>query len=321
MARLGRARGLVRVGRALPAHPEAAPRAPGWKEASPGWIQEALARSQRLPGGGWYVLDASRALDKRPRRFLVRNRALVAWRAGQRLVVGPDACPHLGASLAGGEICSGRLRCRWHGLELGPEGRGAWQPLPSWDDGVLLWARLDHGEQPTERPSLPRRPPRRVEAVIRVEARCDPADVVANRLDPWHGPHLHAYAFARLRVLDLREDEVTVRVAYRLAGPVAVEVDARFHCVDPRTIVMTIVEGEGRGSVVETHATPMEPGRTAIVEAILATSDRRGLALARRAGFAARWWLERAARRLWKDDAAYAERRYQLADRKQESDI
>ena len=38
------------------------------------------------------------------------------------------------------------------------------------------------------------------------------------------------------------------------------EVDARFHCPEPRTIVMTIIRGEGVGSDVETHATPLEAG-------------------------------------------------------------
>ena len=46
---------------------------------------------------------------------------------------------------------------------------------------------------------------------------------------------------------------------------------------------MTIVRGDGLGSVVETHATPIAPGRTAIIEATLATSDRPGFALAARA--------------------------------------
>jgi hypothetical protein len=62
-----------------------------------------------------------------------------------------------------------------------------------------------------------------------------------------------------------------VRVSVRVLGPLAVEVDATFHCPDPRTIVMTIIEGEGVGSVVETHATPIGPGRTAVIEATLAT--------------------------------------------------
>jgi isorenieratene synthase len=100
-----------------------------------------------------------------------------------------------------------------------------------------------------------------------------------------------------------------------VAGPVAVEVDAAFHCPDPRTIVMTIVAGEGAGSVVETHATPIEPGRTAIVEATLAASQRPGFRWARRLAPLLRPVIERAARRLWVDDAAYAERRYALRTR------
>jgi isorenieratene synthase len=71
---------------------------------------------------------------------------------------------------------------------------------------------------------------------------------------------------------------------------------------------MTIVEGEGKGSVVETHATPIEPGRTAIVEATLATSDRQGFRHAMKLVRIIRPFIERSARRLWKDDAAYAER-------------
>jgi hypothetical protein len=89
-------------------------------------------------------------------------------------------------------------------------------------------------------------------------------------------------------------------------------VDARFACPDPRTIAMTILAGEGAGSVVETHATPLGPGRTAIIEATLATSDRRGFAVALAARGALRGLIRRAARRLWRDDAAYAERRYAL---------
>jgi isorenieratene synthase len=93
-------------------------------------------------------------------------------------------------------------------------------------------------------------------------------------------------------------------------GPLAVEVDARFHCPDRRTIVMTIVGGDGAGSVVETHATPIGPGRTAIIEATLATSDRPQFTLALRAARFIRPLIERAAARLWIEDIAYAERRH-----------
>ncbi len=75
---------------------------------------------------------------------------------------------------------------------------------------------------------------------------------------------------------------------------------------------MTIVEGEGRGSVVETHATPIERGRTSIVEATLATSERPGFLYAVKFSRYIRPFIERSARRLWVDDAAYAERLYAL---------
>ncbi len=148
--------------------------------------------------------------------------------------------------------------------------------------------------------------------------RCDPEDIIANRLDPWHGVHFHPYAFASLTVLDLDDDSVKVRVAKRLIGRVVAETDATFHSPEPRSIVMTILEGEGKGSVVETHATPIEPGRTLVVEATLATSDRAGFRHARKLQPLIRPFIERSARRLWVDDAAYAERLYELRNRSRE---
>ena len=285
---------------------------PDWQQASSAWIAGALGRSQELPSGGWYVLDAARAITERPRRFDVDGRALVAFRDGARAIVAPDACPHLGASLSGGHVENGHVVCPWHGLRLGAEGFGAWKPLPTCDDGLLLWVRVDGEERSTDGPLLPVRPAKSIDAVLRIEADCDPRDVIANRLDPWHGAHFHAHSFGRLRVIDRQPDEITVRVAYRLAGQVAVEVDARFHCVDRRTIVMTLVRGEGEGSVVETHATPQRPGRTAIVEAVMAYSDRRSFRVARAAAPLLRPVLRAASRRLWVDDASYAERLYAL---------
>jgi isorenieratene synthase len=114
-------------------------------------------------------------------------------------------------------------------------------------------------------------------------------------------------------VIEQGEDEVTVRVAYRVIGRFAVEVDARFHSPDLRSIVMTIVRGEGEGSVVETHATPVSPGRSAVVELTLATSDNpRFWPVVKTIGRALRPLVRRAAQKLWTDDAAYAERRFRL---------
>lgn len=300
------------LGRALPAATSVDPR-PDWQQANPAWIAAALRLSQELPSGGWYVLDAARRIIDRPRCFRVDGRSFVAFRdGGGPAIIAPDACPHLGASLSGGHVEGGSIVCPWHGLRLGASGFGSWKPLPSHDDGVLLWVRLDGEGVSTDAPRLPARPAKPICAVLRMEAGCEPRDVIANRLDPWHGAHLHAHSFSRLRVIDQRPDEITVRVAYRVLRSIAVEVDARFHCVDPRTIVMTILRGEGEGSVVETHATPIEPGRTAIVEAILAHSDRRGFGFARTVAPLLRPLLRAAARRLWIDDAAYAERLYAL---------
>jgi len=282
-------------------------------QASPAWIARALAHAEALPTGGWYVLHASAEIGVRPRCLWVRDRALVVWRDAAGVHAAPDACPHLGASLSTGRVCEGRLVCPWHGLALGADGYGAWRPLPTHDDGILAWVQIDGEETPTAAPLLAQRPQAALDATVRLEAACEPKDVIANRLDPWHGTHLHTTSFAALRVIEQQEDEVTVRVAFRLLGPLAVEVDARFHCVDARTIVMTIVRGEGEGSVVETHVTPMRPGRTAIVEATLATSERPGFKRAHNLGPLLRPAIRWAAHRLWADDLSYAERVNALA--------
>jgi hypothetical protein len=49
-----------------------------------------------------------------------------------------------------------------------------------------------------------------------------------------------------------------------------------------------------------------------VVEAVVATSERPGFAVARRAAPLVRQVLRYAAGRLWRDDLAYAERRWAL---------
>lgn len=72
------------------------------------------------------------------------------------------------------------------------------------------------------------------------------------------------------------------------------------------------------GFVVETHATPLgpdesgHPPHTAVIEAVIASSDRPGFAAARRAAPLPRPLVRAAAGRLWRDDLAYAERRRRL---------
>jgi len=308
---------LIVFGRPLPDIPRYSP-LPDWQQADPRWMDSALKLALAKPGGGWFVVDESRrftGLGDRTLTYRIDDRELVFWQGPRGLMAAPDACPHMGASMAAGTVRAGHLVCPWHGLELCDKPQGAWRPLPVHDDGVLVWVRVDDaGETPSDRPYLPERPARYIDAVVRLEARCRPEDLIANRLDPWHGVHFHGHTFKRLQVVERGTDEITVRVAFAVIGRLAVEVDARFHCPDPRTIVMTIVRGDGIGPVVETHSSPIDEHRCAVVEATLATSDRPQFAHVVRFARWARPWLERRARRLWVEDVAYAERRRAVLD-------
>jgi hypothetical protein len=304
---------------------------PTYRDASPALIEAARKRGEARRSGNWFAFAASRAIRReRPFSTRVAGTELVAWRDGQgRLHAGPGACPHLGAPLARAAVDRGTLVCSWHGMRLGPGGCPGWRTLPAHDDGVLAWVRLDEagGEPPLPAPVVATRPPAEssVDAVTTLAGRCEPADIIANRLDPWHGAWFHPHSFGRLTVLSAPDgaevgeldDVFLVSVTFRVTARLGVPVLAEFTCPEPRTVVMRITEGEGAGSVVETHATPLGRGpdghpRTAVIEAVIATSDRPGFALARAAAPGARWLMRYAATRLWRDDFAYAERHYRL---------
>lgn len=301
---------------------------PTFQQAEPAIIDAALDRALRRPSGNWFVIAASTEVRAdRPFGTSVAGVEIVAWRDGRGgLHVGPGSCPHLGADLSTGKIECGGLVCPWHGLRLEGGREFGWKPLPAHDDGVLVWVRLDRigGEPPLDAPVLPVRPAgTRLAAVARIEGVCEPRDVIANRLDPWHGAWFHPYSFAQLEVIDAPppdadddSDVFQVAVTFHI-GRLGVPVIAEFTVPEPRTIVMHIVDGEGAGSVVETHATPLGPGpdgrpRTAVIEAVIAQSDRAEFRTALRAAPVIRPLMRLAARRLWKDDMVYAERRYAL---------
>ncbi|WP_407548545.1 DUF5914 domain-containing protein [Streptomyces sp. Pv4-95] len=301
---------------------------PTWQDAKPGLIAAALKRATARPSGNWYVVCAARDLTPgRPIGRTVAGTEVVLWRdAGGRLIAGPGACPHLGAPLKDSTVRCGTLICHWHGLALDGAPFAGWEPFPAYDDGVLAWVRLDEAgaEEPLGRPVLPERPhpAGAVAAVYTGIGVCEPQDVVANRLDPWHGAWLHPYSFVDLSVVDVPaegagRDGFVLDVSFKVAGRAVVPVRAVFTAPEPRTVVMHITEGEGRGSVVETHATPLGPDvrgrpRTAVVEAVVASSDRPGFAVARAAAPVLRPLMRAAAGRLWRDDLAYAERRWAL---------
>ncbi|GAA4118175.1 MULTISPECIES: DUF5914 domain-containing protein [Streptomyces] len=306
---------------------------PTWRDAGPAVIASALERARSRPSGNWFVVGASKDVRAAtPVGRTVAGRELVLWRdENGDLVAGPGACPHLGAPLKDSSVRCGVLVCHWHGMKLNPKGVAGWQPWPAHDDGVLLWVRLDSvgAEQPLDRPAIPMRPSpsQSVSAVYTGVGRCEPADIVANRLDPWHGAWFHPYSFVDLQVTAAPEansgpddDQFVVDVSFRLTTRLVVPVRAVFTAPGPRTVVMRITDGEGRHSVVETHATPLTPQghtrpRTAVVEAVIATSHRPGFTIARHAAPLLRPLMRAAAGRLWADDLAYAERLWQLRSR------
>ncbi|MYT26155.1 Rieske 2Fe-2S domain-containing protein, partial [Streptomyces sp. SID7760] len=152
------------------------------------------------------------AADGRPAGRTVAGTEIVLWRTSSGdLRAGPGACPHLGAPLRESRVVCGTLVCHWHGMALDGAPVAGWQPYPVHDDGVLVWVRLDRtgGEKPTDRPPPARRPDpgRSVDAVVTVVGRCEPEDVVANRLDPWHGSWFHPYSFTDLGVISAPEGE------------------------------------------------------------------------------------------------------------------
>lgn len=299
--------------------------APTYRQASPSVIDAALARSQKRPSGNWYVIAASTAITSKPYGATVAGAELVCWRGtDNQLRIGPARCPHLGADLCTGSVDRGALICPWHGLRLTGRSRPDWPSLPAYDDGVLAWVRLDRvgGETPTAAPILPVRPDTpHLAAVTSLTGTCEPTDIIANRMDPWHGAWFHPYSFTSLEVLsappegdDLPEelDRFLVAVTFRL-GRLGVPVIAEFTSPEPRTLVMRIIDGEGSGSVVETHATPIGYGpdgqpRSVVLEAVIAHSDRPGFARALRAAPLITPLMRHAAHRLWRDDLIYAER-------------
>ncbi|MFE3017586.1 DUF5914 domain-containing protein [Streptomyces sp. NPDC059256] len=302
---------------------------PTWRQAKPALIDAALKRATTRPSGNWYVIGASRDITPdRPFGRTIGGVEVVVWRARSgALTAGPGACPHLGAPLKDSRVSCGTLVCHWHGLALDGSPFAGWEPYPAHDDGVLAWVRLDAigGEEPLPEPVVPPRPTTAaVDAVFTAVGRCEPEDIVANRLDPWHGAWFHPYSFVDLTVVQAPESQTTegedafaVDVSFKVAGRLVVPVRAVFTAPEPRTVVMHITEGEGATSVVETHATPLAPDahgnpHTAVVEAVLATSERPGFAVARAAAPALRPLMRWAAGRLWRDDLAYAERRWQL---------
>ena len=185
-------------------------------------------RSQRRPSGNWYAFAASTDLRAdRPFGTTVGGAELVAWRdERQRLRVGPGACPHLGAALEhrARELRHPCLRgTAAIGNEAGWAGNRCQATTTVCSRGSGSTRSAARHRSPARRPGTSAAEPH-VAAITRLVGICEPADIVANRLDPGTAP-----GFTRTRSpgstcatppegdCDEQSDRFLVTVTFRVA--------------------------------------------------------------------------------------------------------
>ncbi len=178
---------------------------PTYQDANPAVIRAALSRALRRPGGNWFVFAASTQITTKAFAATVAGHQLVAWRGSSgALLVAPRACPHLGADLSCAPVEGGTLVCPWHGLRFGAHRQAAGSRTPPTTTVCCAGFALTPSRRRRPRPT-PRRP-----AAARASRAgggdppgrgLRPRDIVANRLDPWHGAWFHPYSFTQLNVL------------------------------------------------------------------------------------------------------------------------
>ena len=80
----------------------------------------------------WYVACAVSELDAlgdKPLGRTICNERMAFFRgADGRVAAVEDFCPHRGAPMSLGKVCKGQLRCGYHGLEMGPDGKTVHMP-------------------------------------------------------------------------------------------------------------------------------------------------------------------------------------------------
>ena len=61
---------FLNIGRKLPPA-DSISKLPDWKQAQPAWIESALELALAKPAGGWFVVDARRAIGDGPARYRI----------------------------------------------------------------------------------------------------------------------------------------------------------------------------------------------------------------------------------------------------------
>ena len=91
-----------------------------------------MTTAMTFPRNAWYVACTPDELADKPLGRQICGERLVLFRtgdaAGGEVAALEDYCPHRGAPLSLGTVCEGKLRCGYHGLEMGCDGKAVAMP-------------------------------------------------------------------------------------------------------------------------------------------------------------------------------------------------
>lgn len=84
-----------------------------------------MSKKMELPKNQdrWYVLASVKEVSKKPKKFVIFDKAFAAYKFNGRVVVVDDMCPHRGAPMSKGRIVDGAIECPYHGWLLNEKGR------------------------------------------------------------------------------------------------------------------------------------------------------------------------------------------------------
>ena len=290
-------------------------------------VQNFMNSSQSMPShaGQWYVADFSAAL--KPGKTLVKTIAdqeIVLWRQttklnaeGQSVQAASAVCPHWGGPLAEGKVgAAGELTCPWHGWQF-QDGACRNRPrlkLPHYlahDDGILLWVRLPWDLQEITQPPLQQRPVNSRPFWFNIGIESDVYHVQENYLDFLHPAEYHTSVFNHCAHLGREEDVNLVELGYKLPFGKTMLTRTRVWGPTPYQVRNEVYEGLGVGMVIESHLTPISTDRTIIHEIYHVPN-----AIIPPYGWPfMRYFMQRSAVTIRKEDALFSKRRYELRKR------
>jgi phenylpropionate dioxygenase-like ring-hydroxylating dioxygenase large terminal subunit len=177
----------------------------------------------------WYVAAKSGAVTPgRTKAFELGARRIALYRDQHGRAHAVDArCPHLGADLTLGMVCSDGLQCAFHGWTFGPDGACTRAPGHATAPARRLrvypvverWGFIWVFNGPTPLFQLPSAEPSdtwRVFALPPQTVRCHPHLVLANGLDLTHYETLHGLRFTDTsRLVTSTAHEVTIEMRGR----------------------------------------------------------------------------------------------------------